>query len=98
MYFSQRKTLGEIHTSKANPRRIKHALAEEDEDEPSLIVKRQKLNDPLRNQHIHRMMNLSAELQTSKKNAARYGLDLEDMEDLLQELDGVVDDMDMLDE
>ena len=94
MYFSQRKSLGKINVPECRQRRVKHAMTEDDADQLCYTGKRQKFNEPLRNQHFHRIFDLRAGLETNRENAARYGLDIGEMEDLLKELDDADKDMD----
>ena len=49
--------------------------------------KRQKFNEPLRNSHIHGMIDVPKKLEVTSRNAARYGLDIDDLESLLESLD-----------
>ena len=49
--------------------------------------KRQKYNDPQRNKHFHGAYGVDEKLEVSSRNAARYGMDVDDLEDLLDTLE-----------
>lgn len=70
-----------------NERRLKRGLWDEAADQAHGDQKRQKYNEPLRNIHCHEMLGVEKKLEVTPVNAARYGLHVCDLEELLDNLD-----------
>lgn len=103
MYFSQQSqralfrssVFDELQVPAATEQRptAKRTMRDEDIDDDREDKKRQKYNEPLRNRHVHHMFGVCRKLELSTINAARYGMDVDDLEDLLRGLEMAADDL-----